>query len=137
MLRKHRERNIPFECLVAMSAVAAATMALIFGLIVSDLQIRSQRSLGATYTWTWVNNGDVRAQTEAGPQQERPGGRLPRVGWQAVLMLMGAAAVLIGGIVFSLLKMRGPRSHRPRPEAGQAIRGSPGRFGENREGKAA
>jgi len=104
MLNKHGKRNIAFESLVAMSAVAAAATALIFSLLVGDLQIRSQRSLGVTYTWTWINNADARPQTGAPPQQARSGPRLPRVGSLTSLILMGAAAVLIGGIVFSLLK---------------------------------
>jgi hypothetical protein len=107
-LSKHGERNIAFECLLAMSAVAAATTALIFGLIVGDLQIRSQRPLGVAYTWTWINNADVRAQTGAPFQQAWSVARLPRVRWQACLILMGGAAVLIGGIAFSLLKMQRP-----------------------------
>jgi hypothetical protein len=108
MLSKHGKRNIALKSLVAMSAVAAATTALIFSLVVRELQIRSQRALGLTYTWTWTNNADARAQTGAPPQQAWSGGRLPRVGSLTCLILMGAAAVLIGGIVFSLLKTQRP-----------------------------
>lgn len=109
MLSKHGERNIAFECLVAMSAMAAAATALIFWLVVHDLQSRSQRALGVTYTWTWTNASEnAPAQTAAPHQQAWPGARLPPVGWLTCLILMGAAAALIGGIVFSLLKTPRP-----------------------------
>jgi hypothetical protein len=108
MLSKHGKRNVAFEFLVAMSGVAAAAVALIFSMIAHDLQIRSQRSLGVTYTWTWTNNGEASAQTGAAPQQAWSGAKLPRVGGLTGLILMGAAAVLIGGIVTSLLKMIRP-----------------------------
>jgi hypothetical protein len=108
MLSKHGGRNVAFECLVAMSAVTAAAIALIFSLIAHDLQIQCQRALGVTYTWTWTNNADVRDQTGAQPQQAMSSARLPQVGSLAGLILMSAAAVLIGGIVFSLLKTQRP-----------------------------
>jgi hypothetical protein len=108
MLNKHGGRNVAFESLVAMSAVTAAAIALMFSLIVHDLQIQSERALGVTYTWTWINNSDVGDQTGAQPQQAMSSARLPQVGSLAGLILMSAAAVLIGGIVFSLLKMQRP-----------------------------
>ena len=110
MLSKHGERTIAFECLVAMSVISAATTALIFGLVVHDLQIRSQRALGVTYSWTWTNASENAHTQKTGalPQQAWSGARLPRVGWIACSILMGAAAVLIGGIVFSLLKTQRP-----------------------------
>jgi hypothetical protein len=108
MLSKHGGRNIASECLVIMCAVAAATIALTLSLAVRDAQIRSQRALGITYTWTWTNNADVRDQMGAQRQQAMSSARLPQVGSLAGLILMSAAAVLIGGIVFSLLKMQRP-----------------------------
>ena len=104
MLNNYSKRNIAVESIVAMSAVAAAATALIFSLLVRDLQIRSQRALGDSYTWTWANNADARGQTGSPPQQAPSGARLPRIGSLTSLTLMCAAAVLIGGIVFSLLK---------------------------------
>src|SRR5215469_7686203 len=101
MPSKHGERRNAFGYLVALTAVTAATTALIFSLVARDLQIRSQRSLGDTYTWTWTHNADTPAQTGAPPQQAWSGARLPQVGLLTCLILMGAAAVLIGGIVFS------------------------------------
>ncbi len=106
MLSKHGGRNLASESLVMMCAVAAATVALTFSLVVRDAQIRSERALGVTYTWTWTNNADVREQTGAQPQQAMFTARLPQVGSLTGLILMGAAAVLIGGIAFSLLKMQ-------------------------------
>jgi hypothetical protein len=108
MLSKHGGINVACEYLVAMCAVAAATTALIFSLLVRDLQTRSQRALGATYTWTWTNNGDEPTPKGVRIQQDWSDGRLPRVGWLDGSILIGAAAVLTGGIVFSLLKMRRP-----------------------------
>jgi hypothetical protein len=108
MLSKHGGRNIASECLVIMCAVAAATIALTFSLVVRDAQIRSQRALGITYTWTWTNNADARDKTGAQPQQAMSSARLPEVGSLAGLILMSAAAVLVGGIVFSLLKTQRP-----------------------------
>jgi hypothetical protein len=108
MLSKHGRRNIASECLVIMCAVAAATIALTFSLVVRDDQIRSQRALGVTYTWTWTNNADAGDQTGAQPQQEMSSARLPQVGSLTGLILMSAAAVLVGGIVFSLLKTQRP-----------------------------
>jgi hypothetical protein len=108
MLSKHGGRNIASECLVIMCAVAAATIALTLSLVARDAQIRSQRALGVTYTWTWTNNADARDQTGAHPQQAMSSARLPEVGSLAGLILMSAAAVLIGGIVFSLLKTQRP-----------------------------
>lgn len=96
-----------------MCAVAAATIALTLSLVTRDVQIRSQRALGATYTWTWTNNGDAPARFGEPFQQTWPSGRLPRVGALAGSILMSAAAVLIGGIVFSLLK-----TYRSVPSAG-------------------
>jgi hypothetical protein len=107
MLNKHAERNIVFECLVAMCMVTAATTALIAWLIVDDLEPRFQRALGVTYTWTWTNASEL-AQKAVPPQAAWFGAGRPRVGWLACLILMGAAAVLIGGIVFSLLKTQRP-----------------------------
>lgn len=106
MVSKHVGRNTASVCLVIMCAVAAAAIALTLSLVVRDAQIRSQRALGFTYSWTWTNNADVRAQTGAQPQQAMSSGKLPQVGSLAGLILMSAAAVLIGGIVFSLLKMQ-------------------------------
>jgi hypothetical protein len=108
MLSKHGGRNIAIESLVIMCAVAAATVALTLSLVARDLQIRSQRALGVTYTWTWTNNADPRAQPGAPTQQVWSGAGLPRVGSLTSLILMGSAAVLIAGIVFSLLKMQRP-----------------------------
>jgi hypothetical protein len=108
MLRKRGKRNIASESLVAMSAVAAAATALVFSLLVHDLQIRSQRSLGDTYSWTWTNNGDAPVQAGAPSQHVWTGATLPRVEWLVGSILMGAAAMLIGGIVFSLLKTQRP-----------------------------
>jgi hypothetical protein len=112
MLNKHGKRNVALKSLVAMSAVAAAATALIFSLVAREVQIRSQRALGVTYTWTWANNAAAPAQTVAPPQQAWSGGRLPQIGSLTSLILMGAAGVLIGGIVFSLL-----RTQRPVPSA--------------------
>jgi hypothetical protein len=107
MLNKLGNRNV-YRYLVALSAVAAATTALIFSLVARDLQVRSQRALGTTYTWTWITNGEAGGQTGATPQQAWSGGRLARVESPSPLVLMGAAAILIGGIVFSLLKTQRP-----------------------------
>ncbi len=100
MLRKLGMRNIAFGYLVALSAVAAATTALIFSLVVRDLEIESQPALwgmcvSCTGPWT------------------RSGAKLLRLESVSPLILMGAAAMLIGGIVFSLLK-----TQRPVPTAG-------------------
>ena len=95
MLRKLGKRNIVFGYLVAMSAVAAATTALIFSLVARDLQIGSQPAMWAicvTCTGPWT----------------RSGARLLQVESVSPLILMGAAAMLIGGIVFSLLKTQRP-----------------------------
>ena len=108
MLRTHGGRDIAFECLVLMCAVVAAAIALTLSLVAHDAQIRSQRALGVTYTWTWTNNGDTRAQPGVPTQQVWSGAGLPRVGSLTSLILMSAAAVLIGGIVFSLLKTQRP-----------------------------
>jgi hypothetical protein len=108
MLSTHGGRNIAFESLVIMCAVAAAAIALTLSLVARDAQIRSQRALGVTYTWTWTNNGDPRAQPGAPTQQVWSGAGLPRVGSLTSLILMSATAVLIGGIVFSLLKTQRP-----------------------------
>lgn len=91
MLRKLATKNIVFGYLVAMSAVAAATTALIFSLVTRDLQIGSQPAMWAicvTCNGPWT----------------RSGARLLQVESVSPLILMGAAAMLIGGIVFSLLK---------------------------------
>jgi hypothetical protein len=106
MLRKHGRRNIASECLVIMCAVAAATIALTFSLVARDAQIRSQRALGVTYTWTWTNNADAGEKT--GAQQAMSSARLPQVGSLTGMILMSAAAALVGGIVFSLLKTQRP-----------------------------
>ena len=95
MLRKLGKRNIAFGYLVAMSAVAAATAALIFSLVVRDLETGSQPALWAicvTCTGPWT----------------RSGAKLLRFESVSPLILMGAAAILIGGIVFSLLKTQRP-----------------------------
>ena len=95
MLRKLGKRNIAFGYLVAMSAVAAATAALIFSLVVRDLEIGSQPALWAicvTCTGPWT----------------RSGARLLQVESVSPLILIVAAAVLIGGIVLSLLETRRP-----------------------------
>ena len=104
MVSKNSGRNIAVESLVVMCAVAAATIALTLSLVARDLQIRSQRALGCTYTWTWADNGDASAQFGEPLQKMWSGARLPRVGPLAGSVLMSAAAVLVGGIVFSLLK---------------------------------
>jgi hypothetical protein len=95
MLRKLGNRNIALGYIVAMSAVAAATTALIFSLVVRDLQIGTQPALWAicvTCTGPWT----------------RSGVRLLQVESVSPLILIGGAAMLIGGIVFSLLKTQRP-----------------------------
>ena len=92
MLRKLGMRNIAFAYLVALSAVAAATTALIFSLVVRDLEIESQPALWGMCVTCWT----------------RSGAKLLRLESVSPLILMGAAAMLIGGIVFSLLKTQRP-----------------------------
>jgi len=94
MLRKLGMRNIAFGYLVALSAVAAATTALVFSLVTRDLEIGSQPMWGMCVTCT-------------GPWT-RSGARLLQVESVSPLILIGAAAMLIGGIVFSLLKTQRP-----------------------------
>lgn len=108
MLSTHGRRDVASVCLVIMCSVAAAAIALTFSLVGRDAQIRSQRALGVTYTWTWTNNGDARGTPGAPTQQVWSGAGLPRVESLTSLILMSAAAVLIGGIVFSLLKTQRP-----------------------------
>ena len=95
MLRKLGKRNIAFGYLVALSAVAAATIALIFSLVVRDLEIGSQPAL-----WGMCVSCN-------GPWT-RSGARLLQIQSLSPLILIGAAAILIGGIVFSLLKTQRP-----------------------------
>ena len=94
MLRKLGMRNIAFGYLVALSAVAAATIALIFSLVTRDLEVGSQPMWGICVACT-------------GPWT-RSGARLLRIEFVSPLILIGAAAMLIGGIVFSLLKTQRP-----------------------------
>jgi hypothetical protein len=94
MPSKLRKSNIVFGYLVALSAVAAATTALIFSLVARDLRIGFQPVLAVPRTWTWTGTGSA--------------ARLPQVDSLPPLILMGVAAMVIGGIVFSLLKMQRP-----------------------------